>query len=86
MRLQQKTQNHTHEIVEKHKIAHQKTKIHIPGYRKNYRIAHTKAQNCKLDRSKKQQKNHIPNYSKNSNVNHTKIVRKNTHNRIAYCR
>jgi hypothetical protein len=56
MRLQQKTQNHTHHTVEKHKIAHQKTKNHIPSYRKSYRIAHAKAQNCKLDCSKKQQK------------------------------
>jgi hypothetical protein len=39
MRLQQKTQNHTHQTIEKHKIAHQKTKNHIPCYRKNYKIA-----------------------------------------------
>jgi hypothetical protein len=32
MKLQQKTQNHTHQTVEKHKIAHQKTKNHKPGY------------------------------------------------------
>jgi hypothetical protein len=43
MRLQRKTQNHTHQTVEKHKIAHQKAKNHIPGYRKNYRIVHAKA-------------------------------------------
>ncbi len=53
MRLQQKTQNHTHQTIEKHKIVHQKTKNHIPSYKKNYRIAHAKAQNCKPDCNKK---------------------------------
>jgi hypothetical protein len=32
---------------------HQKTKNHIPSYKKNYRIAHAKAQNCKPDCNKK---------------------------------
>ncbi len=56
MKLQQKTQNHTHQTTEKHKIAHQKTKNHIPGYKKNYKIAQAKAQNCKPDCSKKNNK------------------------------
>ncbi len=86
MRLQQKTQNHTHQTAEKHKIAHQKTNNHIPDYRRNYRSAHPKTQNCTPDCSKKQQKNHIPDCSKNSNLNHTKIARKNTYNHTAFCR
>jgi hypothetical protein len=56
MRLQQKTQNHTHQTAEKHKIAHQKTKNHIPDYRKKYTIAHPKTQNCMPDCSKNNKK------------------------------
>ncbi len=38
MRLQQKTQNHTRQTIEKQRIAHQKTKNHIPSYRKNIEL------------------------------------------------